>query len=63
MGISYYLLGYSGQGVKLIAHTEVMDDWVCVVFRHDVTATTSPLPDITTVQVCFGNVLIDQLVI
>jgi hypothetical protein len=37
--------------VRLIAHTEVMDEWVCVcnsvVFLHDVIATTSPLPDIT----------------
>lgn len=36
--------------MKLTAHTEVMDDWVyacsSVVFLHEVTATTSPLPTI-----------------
>ena len=43
--------GESGQAVRLTAPTGVMDEWVCVcnsvVFLHDVTATTSPLPNIT----------------
>jgi hypothetical protein len=66
MGIGCYLEGYSGQAVKLTAYTEVMNDWVCacdsVVFRNDVTATTSPSPHITTLQACFGNVLMDHVV-
>jgi hypothetical protein len=39
--------GVEGQAVKLTAHTEVVCACNSVVFLHDVTATTSPLPNIT----------------